>query len=323
MKKVVVVLRSILKALVTILLIGTVVRAMSLQDFGSRKALKFAFIFCILTSLSGIFAVEHCFTYGYGLSLLFTGVICTLDFSSFVKAYACIPRALIIAFALNALAYVFYGIRMIYFIIRRNVLTSDQNALWIRRNTAHVKDISTLRKIFVSLNIGILLCFYSLPLNFYLVYAFKVASNQISKLSTWKFVPIIVSIISSCLAMGSLCLQLVADEQKLRHRKLFIEYSLNSNDEDIVVQPFCTSGLYSKWRHPNYVAEILYHSFIFFASIPAYEKWYTYLLSLVGPLSLVIIILVATIRLDQRQMENYSGKDGSYERWVQRTRKFL
>ena len=90
--------------------------------------------------------------------------------------------------------------------------------------------------------------------------------------------------------------------------------------------PFCTTGLYSIWRHPNYGAEFIFHAGMFVATLPALTTWYATLLALLGPLIFASVIRGATTMLEKRQQTRYgwpARTDLAYEEWVERTRRFL
>lgn len=264
---------------------------------------------------------------------------------------------------LHASSYIAYGLRMLYFARTRefsNAFNASDTAKRLQQAEAKV----TLgRRVAVWISTAILLgLFYALPLHLhYRTVAKAITATPIitegattrvtlkASLPVWRS---IISSVSSMIACAAVIIQLIADEQKLIHKEYFHAASMNASSNSTVgfgsddtlplhgmtalvnknikispaqrSLPFCTSGLYSRWRHPNYAAEFVFHATVFLAAVPAWRSWHAVLLSLVGPLVFASIIRGATSSLEARQKEKYGGRqDLAYEEWVSRTRRFF
>ena len=335
-------------------LLGRAFMIESLIDYS--KLGKYA-LASILACSCGIRRIEDCYSYGYGGSLLLIGLMNGYDL--LYKFYEIISvnynwynflnpknifqilqnynknvQIIIVACLLQAVAYCLYGIRMITFIHKRNNSLSYQNSERFKRFQSMEKKIDISKRLSVWLSTALLLgLFYSLPIHLNIASSTQILPMLISK-STENFNPLsyIVSIIASFSAIMAVAFQYAADNQKLQYKEE--SYKVKNTQKDIL--PFCTSGLFKIWRHPNYLAEFFYHVSILIGSIaPLAMKqfgfpfsWSSIVLSLPGPTIFASIILAATRVLEKRQKEEYSeGKDKevatAYNNWVKSTRRFF
>jgi len=78
------------------------------------------------------------------------------------------------------------------------------------------------------------------------------------------------------------------------------------------------SGLWSMSRHPNYLAEILFHCGLLLAALPACRSAAAAWRVLLAPGAFISIMLQSTRGLDGRQLEAY-GERPEYREYVART----
>lgn len=72
---------------------------------------------------------------------------------------------------------------------------------------------------------------------------------------------------------------------------------------------FCTLGLYRVVRYPNYLGEILVWTGSWIAGIPCYADWGAWTLSLLGLALIVLIMLGAAKRLEEKQTARYGDQE--------------
>jgi steroid 5-alpha reductase family enzyme len=80
---------------------------------------------------------------------------------------------------------------------------------------------------------------------------------------------------------------------------------------------FVNTGLYRFVRCPNYLGEILVWSGSFVVGVPFFAAWWHWLATVVGWVSLVLIMIGSTKRLERKQRERY-GEDEAYRTWARK-----
>lgn len=302
----------------------------SVQDFAS-----YLISGALLTSTVFV-SIEACYSFGYGAILLTAGARSALTLLKYARALPSTPtptstaqalgalgpgaRLAVTAGLLHAFAYAAYALRLMSFIARRNASQSYQ------RSDARAALQAAEKKIPLQLRLGIWLgtallvgVFYTLPLHLH-------TSTVLHTPSPSRALAVI-SILSSTLALGAIAVEHIADNQKLAHKERVNGLKLPSP-----ALPFCTSGLYSKYRHPNYAADFVFHVCMYMSAAPAFTPmspfaiWYTHSLSFVGPYVFASIIRAATTTQEERQGIKYGQNEAfreAYEAWVARTRRFL
>lgn len=108
-------------------------------------------------------------------------------------------------------------------------------------------------------------------------------------------------------ALGALCVQSLADRQKFAAKA-----SLGAD------APILGRGLWSLSRHPNYAAEIIFHTGVAIAALAGCTTVGGAWLSAVGPAVFISIMLGATGSLEKRQANTYRG-DEAYAAYVSAT----
>ena len=79
-----------------------------------------------------------------------------------------------------------------------------------------------------------------------------------------------------------------------------------------------TRGVYGWTRHPNYTGEILSWVGLYVAGLPSFgTSVVAWVCSTAGVYGIVSIMRQATVKLEQRQQENYGGQE-SYHAWKQK-----
>jgi steroid 5-alpha reductase family enzyme len=79
---------------------------------------------------------------------------------------------------------------------------------------------------------------------------------------------------------------------------------------------FCDAGLYRWVRCPNYLGEIIFWVGNWLAALLAYNHWLRWVFGLVGLICIVLIMMGATKRLEQKQGERY-GELPEYQEYIQ------
>ncbi|CAM9661545.1 unnamed protein product [Heterosigma akashiwo] len=225
--------------------------------------------------------------------------------------------------ALHALAYIAYGIRMLFFIQIRNTSESYVNSDRFKRFADSEKKIALGRRLSVWWSTALLLGgLYALPLNLHLGQALECIQVVVPEVAKKKAKDAVVNNggqvvlkegfqlwrsigagAASLMALVALGVQAIADDQKLKHKEALyaeekkagappaapwrerqLQYEAAAAAPAPVsgfcapragctpatpyygegyvgepgAAPFCTSGLYSKWRHPNYCGGVCF-----------------------------------------------------------------
>jgi len=107
--------------------------------------------------------------------------------------------------------------------------------------------------------------------------------------------------LGAALMLAGLVIEGVADAQKQRVKRA---------DPG---QPV-TTGLYRRWRHPNYAGEILFQSGLIVAGLAVATQFVPALASLLTPLYIVILMRAEAARLDREQQARYAT-DPAWSAW--------
>jgi len=389
------------RAVKAALALGVLVKAFTLNPLILRPNLSQCFIASFLATATALKRIEDCYSYGYGASLLAIGLLGGRDLmwgvtgkiaeaagsSGAVPVMTPGARLVSAGCALHALAYIAYGIRMLFFIQIRNTSESYVNSDRFKRFADSEKKIALGRRLSVWWSTALLLGgLYALPLNLHLGQALECIQVVVPEVAKKKAKDAVVNNggqvvlkegfqlwrsigagAASLMALVALGVQAIADDQKLKHKEALyaeqkkagappaapwrerqLQYEAAAAAPAPVsgfcapragctpatpyygegyvgepgAAPFCTSGLYSKWRHPNYAAEFVFQTMVALAALPALTSWHGALLAAAGPTVFASIIRAATTLLEKRQRDAYGGTR-PYEAWVRATRRFL
>ena len=221
------------------------------------------------------------------------------------------------------------------FIYQRNRSASYQNSPRFKGFATKEKEVPMKRRVFLWLSTAILLGgLYILPLHLHLNQiaqgiSYNLEQETFFSTSASSKVLSVFSMVASAVSLLALGVQTLADKQKMDHKEMIYKNAPSGVDETALDLPpnrlpFCTTGLYKTWRHPNYVAEFVFHVGIFFAAVPTFTSWHSVLLAFVGPAVFGSIIRGATTMLEKRQAEAYTGKfGGAYDKWVASSKRWL
>ncbi|MCP4001179.1 MAG: DUF1295 domain-containing protein [Gammaproteobacteria bacterium] len=79
---------------------------------------------------------------------------------------------------------------------------------------------------------------------------------------------------------------------------------------------FITSGMFARWRHPNYMGEIIVQIGIIIAGISAVSVgWANYAAVIIAPLYIILLMISESGRADKYQLLRYGG-DQAYKTYV-------
>lgn len=226
----------------------------------------------------GLFDAHLAVSYGYGASLVWQSVL-------FARHATRTPTQLLL------IAYTLYGLKVCAFQLAR-----DMQPAYVAKALAESRERSPrgLKAARAPLVLGIasLLSTFAFPLH--------AAARAPGAIGVG---------IGALVALGGLLVQTVADVQKFLHKRREGADSL------------CRSGLWQWSRHPNYLGEIYFQGGVAISGLCgawAVRSLATALLASLAPSAFVAIMLGATTRLEEKQLQSY-GDEGLYRQWVMAT----
>jgi len=230
--------------------------------------------------------------------LFVASLCCLLVFRCFVwvfnfsYALVCILNGALIALLLPSIAslllggaMVVYGLRLFLFVWKRVRSESYRS----RVDNIHEED----QKLPFPVKIA-LWAQCSFMYTFHLFALYMVASAYV--LNAWVFVAVAVILLGTFL-------EALADEQKQDAKRQ------NSGT-------FVTTGVYARWRHPNYMGEIIVQMGLIIAGIAAVGSgWGNYAAVLIAPAYIILLMTAESIRADKYQLQHY-GDDERYQAYM-------
>jgi steroid 5-alpha reductase family enzyme len=82
---------------------------------------------------------------------------------------------------------------------------------------------------------------------------------------------------------------------------------------------FVASGIFARWRHPNYAGEIIVQMGLIIAGIAAVSAgWANYAAVTIAPVYVILLMIAECTRSDKYQMSRY-GDDDAYKNYVARS----
>lgn len=239
--------------------------------------LVLALALCLAISALGFRRIDYFVSLGYGLSIAAQAIV-------FLALYRGTASGWVIVQVLLLLA---YGARLSAYLISRERSASFGAELEASKaRGAHIK--GTLK---LTIWVGVAALYVAMfsPGLFSLL-------EQSRGLDLWS-VPLGVVIMIAGLALESF-----ADWQKSRLKA--------ANPKG-----FVSSGLYRLVRYPNYFGEMVFWLGAWVSGIAAYQSPLAWLLSLAGFVSIQLVMLGSTRRLELKQGERY-GADPAYQAYV-------
>lgn len=218
-------------------------------------------------------------TYGYGASLMCQSLIFSVTRTAWPSAGA----------MLLLLVYLLYGIKMCVFqrlrdtapgYVSKVLQPARDEAAWRlhRRRTASGSARRLPPRLPFVLSFGVLLSAFCFPLSS------AVTASPRRALGV---------ALGALTALCGLVLQSVADGQKFNFKRE------RGADE------LCTRGLWTLSRHPNYLAEMIFHAGLMLAGLAGARKLSSAFLSVLAPTVFIWIMQGATARLEMKQLAFY------------------
>lgn len=228
---------------------GLIARAFSISTLIDSRTLMQCALASVVACSCALRKIEDCYSFGYGGSLLFIGIISVPEFceqlivsspiggvaydlKNVINSSSLGVRTMIWGGFFHALAYVLYGFRMLAFIRARNNSLSYQNSPINKVFSSKEKDIPLSRRVFVWLSTAVLLgCLYTLPLHLHLnkvsqSMVYSVQKEVLENKAAAGPIMAIVSLIGSFTALGAVTFQAIADFQKTSHKEKVYQQSI-------------------------------------------------------------------------------------------------
>ncbi len=192
--------------------------------------------------------------------------------------------------ALQLVALGLYGLRLGSFLLKRELNPAYQASIeGLYEQTNKMKNTV---KFAIWLTVSLLYVLMFSPALFHL--------NKLrAGMSDWPLWPVVLGLL--IMATG-LLIESTADAQKSAFKK-------NHGAQ------FCSAGLYRVVRYPNYSGEMLFWLGQFVAGIPFYSHALHWGMSLIGLISIQLIMIGSTRRLEFKQEERYGAGD-DYQEYV-------
>jgi steroid 5-alpha reductase family enzyme len=241
------------------------------------QQLSMALAVCLLCSALGFRRIEYFVSLGYAASITAQAVMFGVLHSATIEGWVLLQSALLLA----------YGIRLGGFLILR-----DHSASFKGERVASADRGAHLKgplKIVIWIGVAVLYVLMFTP-------ALLTMSEQARGSALPSVFPGVV--IMAC----GLALEAVADWQKSRFKTR-------------APSQFCSQGLYRVVRCPNYLGEMVFWLGVWLSGLSAYQTPFGWLLSCAGFITIQLIMLGSTRRLELKQAEHY-GTEAAYQEYV-------
>jgi len=116
-------------------------------------------------------------------------------------------------------------------------------------------------------------------------------------------------VVGAVVMLIGLLIEAAADSQKQRSKSQ-------------ALKRFVSTGLYRRWRHPNYFGQILLQLGLIIAGLSSVSNLLDAVTLLLAPLYIVILMVSEARRLDKEQFERY-GSDEAYQVYQRRSRSLM
>lgn len=250
--------------------------------FAGSSVFVWALVLALVLSALGFWKTVYFVSLGYAFSITAIAILTGCWFSGSLNLYA----------ALHCILLALYGIRLGAYILPRERKASYKEA--IQGEYSSSSSVPTIGKISIWLSVAVLYVLMGSPALYH-----SIALQQNVPLST---TPILVGIAIMVVGLG---LETLADWQKSAYKK--------ENPKR-----FCDVGLYRWVRCPNYLGEVTFWTGNWIAGLAALSTIGTWVLSLLGLLSIWYIMLYSTHRLERTQTERY-GEMEEFQAYSQST----
>jgi steroid 5-alpha reductase family enzyme len=216
--------------------------------------------------------IVHFVNVGYAFSIIAMCLLASSFFRSQIGFFSVLQLA----------GLLIWGARLGIFVLRREARPSYQQESERLQN--RYGNVNTLGKFFIWISVSLLYVLMFLPAFFHL--------TETQQFST----PILfaVELCGGALLFGGLLLETRADQQKSSFKALH-------------PREFCDVGLYRWVRCPNYLGEILIWIGSWVMGIPYYSSPWQWLGSLFGLVSIILIMMGSTKRLEDEQEKRYGN----------------
>ena len=228
----------------------------------------------------GFRRVVYFVSIGYAFSIVSMAVLAPLLFAANLTIAAAAQNLLLLA----------WGVRLGWFLVRRELHPSYRNEL------ASVQErgagITTARKFIIWIGVSLLYVVMYSPALFQLTPTH--APAPLAALAT--------QTVGLALMAGGLLVEAVADAQKSAFKA--------ANP-----RAFCDAGLYRRVRCPNYLGEITFWLGNWVAAMAFYTSVVQWIVASIGFACILLIMMGSTKRLERQQDRRY-GDQPAYQRYV-------
>jgi steroid 5-alpha reductase family enzyme len=237
--------------------------------------------------------------------LIVANLCCLLVFRCFVwvfnfsYALVCILNGALIALLLPSIAslllggaMVIYGLRLFLFVWKR--VRSES----YRPRVDNIREEDQRLPFPVKIALWVQCTFMY---TFHLFALYMVASLVV--LNGWVFAAVAVILLGTFL-------EAFADEQKQDAKRQ-------------ASKTFVTTGIYARWRHPNYMGEIIVQIGLMIAGIAAVGSgWANYAAVIIAPAYIILLMIAESVRVNKSQLQRY-GDDERYQAYMIRSGSLL
>ena len=252
------------------------------QEFATIPQLTpWLFGLALLISASGFYRTVYFVSVGYAFSIAAMAVTTLLVFRQELTWFNLLQNVCLAV----------YGLRLGAYLLRREVKSSfSKERESITQRTA---DLTFGRKIPMWIGVSLLYVLMFSPSLFSVTAAPRVPAPA----------AIVLQLLGLALMFGGLMLEALADSQKSRFK------AQNPGQ-------YCDVGLYRWIRCPNYFGEIMLWIGNWVLGFVFYTSALQWIASLVGLVSIVLIMMGSTKRLEQGQDDRY-GAQSAYQEYTQ------
>lgn len=220
----------------------------------------------LIVTLIGFYDFLYFITLGYGIS------ISSIGFSLIILYFNNLNSVSLTL----CILFIIYGIRLISYLIIREFCSKSYKET-VQNDLKRINSYSIVLNIISWIFCALLYTSLSTPVYFIII-------NEAPKLLS--------SYICIGIAIFGFLFEIIADQQK-------------SSAKKINPRRFVDTGLYRIVRCPNYLGEIIMWTGIFFSAIHIYKNITQFIISLIGYITLIIIMFGGARRLELRQDKNY------------------
>lgn len=228
------------------------------------------FLIAVAVSATGFIRLVYFVSIGYAFSIAGAAISALILHAAGVTPLTLAHGVLLIV----------YGLRLGTYLVLRERKTAYAREAEDVKEMAH--GVGMPKKILIWLGVSVLYVMMFSPLHFSLLLG-RVAGAVLS----------VIGVAVMAIGLG---LEAVADFQKSRFK--------GTHPKD-----YCSTGLYTIVRCPNYLGEIIFWTGNLVAGAWALKTWWSWLMVVIGYVCIVLIMMGSTKRLEQKQDERYGERD--------------